>query len=294
MKPAVIEVKDLVVSYGERDAVKGLSLAVQPGTCHALFGRNGAGKTSTMRALLGLLRPQSGSVSMFGLDVTKHEAEVKEKLAWVPDAPGFHPWMTVRETLDYTASLRTKWDRELEAQLLERFELDLEAPTSALSKGQKTQLALACALSADPEVLVLDEPTSGLDPLVRRQFLEAVIGVFQERAPTRKTILVSTHLISEFEGVVDAFTVMSAGKAVLSTSADDARARFCRVRAWFEGDAPTAVPMKTVKPMRREGRMLELFLDGSLDEGRGWLTAQGASRVDEASLSLEDIFLLAA
>ena len=289
-----IDVKDLVVSYPRGEAVKGLCLTVEPGKCHGLFGRNGAGKTSTMRALLGLLRPRSGSVRLFGLDPLKNEAEVKERLAWVPDAPAFHPWMTVAEVLVYSAALRTKWDRSLQEHLLTRFELDLGAPASALSRGQKTQLALVCALAADPELLVLDEPTSGLDPLVRRQFLEAVIGVFQERSPQKKTILVSTHLISEFEGVVDGFTVMSAGRGVLSCEADEARARFCRLRAWFDTDAPLSVPMKTVKPLHRDGRVLDFVVDAGADAARGWLTEQGAVRVDSSALSLEDIFLLAA
>jgi ABC-2 type transport system ATP-binding protein len=143
-------------------------------------------------------------------------------------------------------------------------------------------------------LLILDEPTSGLDPLVRRQFLEAVIGVFQERAPQKKTILVSTHLISEFEGVVDGFTVMNAGRGVLSCEADEARARFCRLRAWFDVDAPESVPMKTVKPLRREGRVLDFVVDTEADAARGWLTQQGATRVDASALSLEEIFLLAA
>lgn len=291
---AVIELKNLEVRYGARDAVKGLDLEVQPGTCHALFGRNGAGKTSTLRALLGLVPPNSGSLSLFGLDVKRHEREVKERLAWVPDSPAFYPWMTVRETLEFTASMRTKWDRELEQQLLRRFELDEGQTTSTLSKGQKTQLSLVCAIAADPDLLVLDEPTSGLDPLVRRQFIEAVIGVFQERAPKQKTILVSTHLISEFEGVVDRFTVMNGGKGVLTASADDARARFCRVRAWFENAPPESVPFATLKPLKRENRMLECFVDGQAEAARGWLTTNGATRLDEAPLSLEDIFLVAA
>lgn len=202
--------------------------------------------------------------------------------------------MTAREVLAYEASLRPRWEKTLEAHLLTRFELDLDAPAGTLSKGQKTQLALVRAIAADPELLVLDEPTSGLDPLVRRQFLEAVIGVFQEREPQKKTILVSTHLISEFEGVVDGFTVMSQGRAVLSTAADDARARYCRLRAWFDAEAPRAVPMKTVKPVNHQGRMLELVVDAEADAARGWLTGQGATRVDASALSLEDIFLLAA
>lgn len=126
-----IDVKDLVVRYSRGDAVKGLSLQVEPGRCHALFGRNGAGKTSTLRALLGLLRPTSGSVSLFGLDTVKHEAEVKARVAWVPDSPGFHPWMTVAEVLAYSAALRPKWNLSLQEHLLTRFEFDLTAPTNA-------------------------------------------------------------------------------------------------------------------------------------------------------------------
>jgi ABC-2 type transport system ATP-binding protein len=289
-----IDVTELVVRYPRGEAVRGLSLQVQPGRCHALLGRNGAGKTSTLRALLGLVRPERGAIRLFGLDTSRHEAEVKSRLAWVPDAPGFHPWMTVAETLEWSAALRTRWNLEVQEHLLTRFELDLTAPASTLSRGQKTQLALVCALAAEPELLVLDEPTSGLDPLVRRQFLEAVIGVFQDREPQKKTILVSTHLIAEFEGVVDGFTVMSEGRAVLTTEADAARARFCRLRAWFDGDAPQSVPMKTVRPPKREGRMLELVVESASEEAQGWLTRNGAARVDSSALTLEDIFLLSA
>lgn len=221
---AAIEVKDLVVRYPRQEAVKHVSFDVAYGTCHGVFGRNGAGKTSLLRALLGLLRPHAGSVKLFGLDLATHEAEVKSKIAWVADTPGFHPWMTVSDVLAYSAALRPSWSPELQGQLHERFQLELAAPVKTLSKGQKTQLSLMCAISADPELLILDEPTSGLDPIVRRQFIEAIIGVFQERAPERKTVLVSTHLISEFEGVIDRFTVLRDGRTVLTANADDARA----------------------------------------------------------------------
>lgn len=291
---AVVELKDVVIRYPHAEAVRGLTLEVQAGRCHALFGRNGAGKTSTLRALLGLLHPERGTLRLFGLDPARHEAEVKSRLAWVPDAPAFHPWMTVQETLGWSRTLRTRWSDDVQEHLLGRFELDRGAPASTLSRGQKTQLALVCALASDPELLVLDEPTNGLDPLVRRQFLEAVIGVFQDREPEKKTLLVSTHLISEFEGVVDDFTVLSQGRAVLTSTADDARARFCRLQAWFDDAVPGAVPMKTLKPPRREGRMLELVLDSARDEAQRWLTGAGAVKIDASALSLEDIFLLAA
>ncbi len=290
----VISLTDLRIRYGSKDAVNGLSLQVEAGRCHALLGRNGAGKTSAMRALLGLLRPDEGAVRLFGLDPAKHEAEVKSRLAWVPDSPSFYPWMSVREALAYAASTRTGWRKDIEEHLCSRFTLDLDAPTSGLSKGEKTQLALTCAVSADPELLVLDEPTTGLDPLVRRQFLEAVIGTFQDRQPEKKTIFVSTHLISEFEGIIDDFTVLAGGRAVLSADADGARQRFCRLRGWFDETVPPQAAIPSVLSTKRDGRLLELVVDSGADETRAWLQGAGASRIETTALSLEEIFVCAA
>lgn len=289
----VIELENLHVAYGRAEAVRGLQLKVEAGRCHALFGRNGAGKTTTMKALLGLVPVVSGRVRLCGLDPMVHEAEVKSKVAWVPDSPGFYPWMTVRGALEFSASLRASWSREVEQSLLERFGLDAQAPTTSLSKGQKTQLALICAVAADPEVLILDEPTSGLDPLVRRQFIEAVISAFQDRNPERKTLFISTHLISEFEGVVDDFTLMEAGRDVLTLNADEARLKYQRVRGWFDGAAPASIPLKTVQAPRHEGRMVEFVVNDEVERARSWLTEVGAARVEASALSLEEIFLAA-
>src|SRR5213595_2855138 len=138
----VIEVRNLVRRYGRTDAVDGLSLSVPAGRCYGFFGRNGAGKTTTIKCLLNLLRPTSGSVRVFGLDPQKDEVAVKSRIAYVPDMVAFYPWMTVRDTLEYLASFRAHWNRDVETDLLKRFHLDASKKTSALSKGQRTQLAL--------------------------------------------------------------------------------------------------------------------------------------------------------
>ena len=222
----VIEIDTLVRRFGRQDAVNGLSLRVQPGRCYGFFGRNGAGKTTTIKCLLNLLRPTSGSVRVFGLDPRRDEVAVKSRLAYVPDNVAFYPWMTVREALDYTASFRAKWNRDTEADLLSRFRLDPGQKTNRLSKGQRTQLALIAAICPEPELLVLDEPTSGLDPIVRREFIQTVIGAYQDADPARRTVFVSTHLISEFEGLIDEFTIIEGGREVLTQEADAARGRF--------------------------------------------------------------------
>jgi ABC-2 type transport system ATP-binding protein len=106
MSTPAIEIHDLVHRYGRTEALHGLSLTVEPGQCYGFFGRNGAGKTTTIKCLLNLLRPDQGSVRVFGLDPQRDEAAIKSRIAYVPDFVAFYPWMSVRETLDYQASFR--------------------------------------------------------------------------------------------------------------------------------------------------------------------------------------------
>src|SRR5438874_4986570 len=221
----VIDIDRLVRRFGRADAVNGLSPRVPAGRCYGFFGRNGAGKTTTIKCLLNLLRPTSGSVRLFGLDPRRDEVAVKSRLAYVPDAVAFYPWMTVRDTLEYFAAFRSRWNQHTERTLLDQFRLDPRQKTSHLSKGQRTQLALIAAICPEPELLVLDEPTSGLDPIVRREFIRTVIGAYQDGDPGRRTVFVSTHLISEFEGLIDEFTIIDRGREVLTLDADAARAR---------------------------------------------------------------------
>src|ERR1700687_1092696 len=221
-----IQIENLTFAYRRAEAGHDLNLTVQPGRCYGLFGRNGAGKTTTMKCLLNLLRPQSGHVRVFGLDPAEHEVAVKRLLSYVPDQVAFYPWMSVRETLDYLASFREHWNRKTQQELLERFRLDPAQRIGSLSKGQLTQVALIAAVCPATGLLVLDEPTSGLDPIVRREFIETVIGAYQEGNPGNRTILVSTHLIAEFEGLIDEFTIMDGGRSVLTVNADEARERY--------------------------------------------------------------------
>src|SRR3954463_4349359 len=257
-----IQIEDLAYAYGRADAVHDLHLSVRPGCCYGLFGRNGAGKTTTMKCLLNLLRPPKDSVRVFGLDPARNEVEVKRRLAYVPDQVAFYPWMTVRETLDYLASFRDNWNRETEKELLGRFRLNAAQRTGNLSKGQRTQVALIAAVCPETELLILDEPTSGLDPIVRREFIETVIGAYQEGSPGNRTIFVSTHLITEFEGLIDEFTIVDGGKAVLTLSSDDARERYQRIRARYVLALPE-VDLKDAIQVRRNGREVEVIADGA-------------------------------
>ena len=285
-----IQIENLAYTYGKAEAVHDFSLTVQPGRCYGLFGRNGAGKTTTMKCLLNLLRPQRGNVRVFGLDPAKQEVEVKRRIAYVPDQVAFYPWMTIRETLDYLASFRENWNRKIQEELLQRFRLDPTQKTGGLSKGQRTQVALISAICPETDLLVLDEPTSGLDPIVRREFIETVIGAYQEGNPGNRTILVSTHLITEFEGLIDEFTIMDGGRAVLALNADQARERYQKIRARFAQPLPD-IDLKPALRVRRDGRELELIVNGGGPELLERLRLHSPESLTCESLTLEEVFV---
>src|SRR5438477_5077397 len=288
----VIELKSLVRHYGKVEAVDGLSLTVQRGRCYGFFGRNGAGKTTTIKCLMNLLKPGSGTVRVFGLDPQRQEVAVKSRLTYVPDAVAFYPWMTVSETLQFLASFRPRWNKEMERDLLERFQLDPAQKASNLSKGQKTQLALIGAVCPEPELLVLDEPTSGLDPIVRREFIETVMGAYHASDAEHRTVFVSTHLIAEFEGLIDEFTIIERGRELLTMEADEARNRFQKIRACFP-EPPSGLDLAGALSVRQSGREVEILADGNSKQLIEQIRARAPEELQCHSLSLEEIFVAA-
>jgi ABC-2 type transport system ATP-binding protein len=285
----IIQIQNLSRRYGKLDAVDGLSLTVRPGKCYGFFGRNGAGKTTTIKCLLNLLRPDSGSVRVFGLDPRKDEVAVKSRLAYVPDMVAFYPWMTVRDTLEYLASFRKHWNGDIEADLIKRFQLDPKQKSNHLSKGQRTQLALIGAICPEPELMVLDEPTSGLDPIVRREFIETVIGAYQSGDPGHRTVFVSTHLISEFEGLIDEFTIIEQGRELLTMEADAARDRFKKIRARFPQEIK--LDLSGALKVKRSGREVEILANGNSDQLLAELKTHAPEELKTEALTLEEIFV---
>jgi ABC-2 type transport system ATP-binding protein len=227
---------------------------------------------------------------VFGLDPARDEVAVKSRIAYVPDAVAFYPWMTVRGTLDYVASFRSRWNEETERALLDQFGLDTRQKTTHLSKGQRTQLALITAICAEPDLLVLDEPTSGLDPIVRREFIRTVIGAYQDGDPGRRTVFVSTHLISEFEGLIDQFTIIEHGRDVLTLDADTARERYQKIHARFT-DAPGPIDLVGARVLRRDGRDIEVLVNGNAAAVMDRLRARSLESMTTEALTLEDIFV---
>ncbi len=218
MQP-VISCSGLVKTFGSTVALDGLDLTVHPGEVHGFLGPNGAGKTVTMRVVLGLLRADSGSVTLFGKDPWNDAVELHRRLAYVPGDTNLWPNLTGGEVIDLLGRLRGNFDRRRRDELIARFDLDPRKRARSYSKGNRQKVALIAALAADAELLVLDEPTTGLDPLLEAVFQECVT----ERVAQGATVLLSSHILAEVERLCDRVTIIRRGRVVQSGTLGELR-----------------------------------------------------------------------
>jgi ABC-2 type transport system ATP-binding protein len=208
----VIEIAGLVKRFGATRALDGLDLTVTRGEVHGFLGPNGSGKSTTIRVLLGLLRPNGGTTSLFGGDPWRQAAELHRRLAYVPGDVTLWPNLSGGEIIDLLGHLRGGLNAKRRADLLERFELDPTKKGRAYSKGNRQKVALVAALSADVELLVLDEPTSGLDPLMESVFQDCI----EEFKDGGHSVLLSSHILAEVEQLCDRVSIIRSGRTVES------------------------------------------------------------------------------
>lgn len=210
---AVLEVKDLSVRYGRTVAVDRVSMDVQHGEVFALLGRNGAGKTSLLRAVLGQMPAASGCIRLFGGNPWSARARLLERVGVVPETPDAPPEMTPRSLSRLCGKLHPKWRGDLVVQRLDSFGVPMGSRFERLSRGQKAAVMLALALGHEPELLVLDDPTLGLDVVARRAVFHEIIGELSERGTT---VLITTHDLAGVEGLVDRIAVLHGSRLIAS------------------------------------------------------------------------------
>ena len=206
--------------YDDRRVVDSLSLRVPEGCVYALLGRNGAGKSTTIRMLMGLLHPDFGTAQVLGEDVAELSPQTRAQIAWVGEGHPLYRWMTVDGAIRLAQPLYENWNGDLVSQILDHFGIPGKKRLFQLSNGQKAQVSLALAVAPDPKLLILDDPTIGLDTVVRRDFLESMIQIIQE---TGRTILFSSHILSDVDRVADRVGIMVDGVLRVDCPADHFR-----------------------------------------------------------------------
>jgi ABC-2 type transport system ATP-binding protein len=284
-----IETKALKRRYGKKHVLNGMDLHVPRGSVYGLLGKNGAGKSTTIRILMGLIRRHGGQVSVLGLDPYRRDVEVKRRVGYIAENPDFYGWMSVQEIVRLVGTYHDDWDWSLSDRLMEQYSLPRRAKVRTLSKGMTAKLSLLMALSFRPEMLILDEPTTGLDPGERREFTESVLREFQEEG---KTVFISSHLVNEIAGIVDYVGVMRGGRLLLEMPADELFATIKGIRLTFSNDAPGDLSCAGMLTKRVDGREAAVTVRGfDPEQTPAELRKFSPTNLTVTDLSLEDIFV---
>jgi len=291
MRDAAIETDDLTKVFpGGVVAVNTLDLAVPRGSVYGLIGRNGAGKTTALRMIMGLLRPTRGSATVLGKDLWTATPSHRARVTYVSQEQRLPGWMTVDELGTYASHFYPRWDAPYAEHLVDRFSLPRHLPTGLLSGGERRKAAILLALAPRPEVLVMDEPAAGLDPIARRELVDELIDALAEG--DGPTVVFSTHIISDLERVADHVGIMDRGRIVTAGALSDLQTATKRVQLIFEGDAvPTGFRLPGTVRAEVAGPVLTAVVRLQDEAQQAAIEATPNARVNFYPLGLEEIFI---
>ena len=246
---AVIKVKNVSKRFSDFE-VKDVSFEVKKGFVTGFIGANGMGKSTTIKLIMNLLKPDSGEISIFGLDYQKHEREIKQRIGFVYDEHVFYENLTLQEMKKIVQPIYEKWDEELFQQYVTEFHLPLNKKLKTYSKGMQMKASLAIALSHHADLIIMDEPTSGLDPVFRRELLSLLRNIVQD---SEKTIFFSTHITSDLDRIADYIVFIHEGQLVFSKEFYEIEEQYVLVKGGLELlDADTT---KSFVSIQQSGQM---------------------------------------
>ncbi len=286
---SVLRLDKITKWYRDQLALDNVSLEVPPGVVVALLGENGAGKTTALKILLGLVDADAGQAEVLKLDSRTQGDEIRRLVGYVPERPTLYEWMTIAEIGWFAAGFYRAGYLAMYRDLVGQFELPESRKIKDLSKGMRAKVALALGMAHEPELLILDEPTSGLDPLVRREFLESMVDV----AAGGRTVLLSSHQIGEVERVADIVAILKNGKLLAVERLDDLKSQTRELTLTLNNGAPylSDVPGQVIS--RREHDRQWRLLVRHLDENRleSFRSLAQVRDVEVRTLNLEEIFV---
>jgi ABC-2 type transport system ATP-binding protein len=291
MDAPFVELKDVTRCFGMNVAVQKLSLSIGPGVCYGLIGRNGAGKSSLLRLIMGMLRPDRGEVRLFGHDPIRDAEKAKLHVGYLAEDQAFPPTMSPSELFRFYSDCYPSWDWDFADTLVKRFGVPIHRPFQKLSRGEQRQAGLVSALAHRPKLLVLDEPGGGLDPVVRRTFLGEIVDLL---AAEERTVIFSSHNLYEIERIATRIGILEQGRLLLDEEADRLKEGSCRVLAEIgestEAQIRTALPTCVQAIPRDNAWQLTLLCTEDQAKASVASTLKGRIR-DSRSLPLEDLFV---
>jgi ABC-2 type transport system ATP-binding protein len=285
---AVVATRELTKRYGHTTALDALDLEVEAGEVFGYLGPNGAGKSTTIGLLLGMLRPTSGSATIFGLDAWREAATIHGRLAYVPSEANLWPSLTGAEVLQFLANIHGSVDEQYRTELVERFELVVDKKIRAYSHGNRQKVLLVAAFASRAELLLLDEPTTGLDPLMEQVFRDCV----REARDRGQTVLLSSHIMSEVEAVCDRVAMIRAGRVIEVGQLDALRGLAAvHVRATLRQPIADIGALTGVTNVVIDGSRFECDVNGPIQPLLAALTDAGVEALTTHEPSLEQLFV---
>ena len=286
MTDAAITIKDLKFSYGRKSVLKGVNLEVPKGSIFGFLGRNGAGKTTMIKTLLGLQKPHAGTCRINGLDTIANALEVRKQIGFMAEDQQMYGWMRVEQIINWVAGFYANWDHKFTRELLEMLRLAKNCKVKALSKGQNSSLALLLALGHRPGLVILDDPTLGLDPIARKDFLRHVIELMQSNGVT---VFFSSHLLYEIEPVADHIAILDEGVIRKTARTEELRES---VRRFILKPKPETVlsQLDGLLDIAHSGDSVSVTIENCDDAKRTQIKEMSQNGVTETALNLDEIF----
>jgi ABC-2 type transport system ATP-binding protein len=286
MEEPAIKIEGLHFSYGRKKVLKGVDLEVPKGSIFGFLGRNGSGKTTTIKTLLGLQKPQAGRCIVGGLDSVTQTLEIRKRIGFMAEDQQMYGWMTVSRIIKWVAGFYPNWDYTFADELLDILRLPRNIKVKALSKGQNSSLALLLALGHRPEIVILDDPTLGLDPIARKDFLRHVIDLLQSNGVT---VFFSSHLLYEIEPVADHIAILDDGVIIKASATEQLRESVRRFALTPTSGADFGnVP--GILDVLRVGANVSVTLEDCDQAKRGSLKGMSVNGMTETALNLDEIF----
>jgi ABC-2 type transport system ATP-binding protein len=284
-----IETRSLTRYFGGRAALLDVNLRVPRGSVFAFLGRNGAGKSTAIRILLGLLEPTRGSATVLGSDSRRLTPDVRARIGYMAENHPVFGWMRVSQCASFQSSFYSRWDQHLFAAVIDYFDIDPDTKAGHLSHGQRAGLCLAMSLAPEPELLILDDPDTGLDPVARRALLEAML--YFTRGGDR-TIFFSSHLLDDVERVADYIAVLDRSVLRSCSGVETFQDRVRRFAVRFPSAPPQHLPaIPGLLQVARGETELALIVTNPDAQTHRQLDSLGALAVDEQDISLEDALI---
>jgi len=284
----IMQMNQVFKRFGKIQALDGIDLEIRPGRIIGLVGANGAGKSTLLRHIIGLYLPDRGECMTFGCAAGKLGPEELGRIGYVHQEGELLDWMKVGQLIRYVSTYYPTWNKQLEAQYIADYEISTDARVGSLSPGQRQKLAILLAIGFEPELLILDEPAAALDPVMRARFLDLLLQFIQDE---NRTIVISSHILSDIEKVVDHVVIMKAGLILLDLGFDELRERYCRVRvSALRGELPAELPFTNVLDCQRTNGEAILTVEDCSGEQLQQQAESLNCRVEIQTLALEDIY----